>query len=103
MVTQLAISNVIAVAVGTTAAFVNAISPTRSALTFHNPGPSAVYVFPEFVLVNGVSVPLTPSLSALGGGFLLPSGATLFMEGRAAKQRWQALAPVANPLTITED
>ena len=78
-------------------------NPSRSALTFHNPGAGEVYVFPEFVLQNGQSGRLTPSLGALGGGFALPAGATRFMGGNAAKQRWQALAGSANPLTITED
>ena len=103
MVTQLAISNVTAVNnLTTTTQFVVAANPSRGSLTFHNPGAAGVYVFPEFVLQNGKSVPLTPSLSALGGGFSLPAGATLFLGGHAAKQRWQALGN-SNALTITED
>jgi hypothetical protein len=106
MVTQLAISNVTAINnLGTTPQFVIFANPSRNSLTFHNPGTNSVVVFPASVLVNGANVPLAPTISALGGGFLLPSGAALFMGGTAAKQQWQALALTGggNPLTITED
>ena len=77
---------------------------SRIGITFHNPGSIDTVVFPTEVLQGGVSVPLTPNVATLGGGFLLPQGATLFMGGRIARQGWQALAMngTNNPLTITE-
>lgn len=104
--TSLAISNVTAVNnVGTTPQFFILKNPTRRSLTFHNPGQGTVVVFPEFVLVNGKSQPLNPTLQQLGGGFALNPTATLYIGGVSSKQRWQALAlsGSANPLTITED
>lgn len=79
-------------------------NPTRNGITFHNPGQGTVVVFPEHVLIDGKSVRLTPSLTALGGGFLLPYGATLFIGEATAQQGFQALALAgsANPLTIQE-
>lgn len=104
-VTSLAKSNITAInTVGLSPMPVIDANPTREGITFHNPGQSAVVVFPQFVLVNGQSVPLLPSSSALGGGFLLSYGAVLFLGGNAAKLAWQALALTGsnNPLTIEE-
>jgi hypothetical protein len=106
MVTQLAVSNVTAVNnLGSSPQFVIGANPSRNSLTFNNPGQNSVVVFPQYILVSGKSVPLTPSLSALGGGFLLVAGDTLFIGSTASKQQWQALSLVGagNPLTITED
>jgi len=93
---------------------------TRTGITFHNPGPNTVVVFPTLVLVyggsfqpppfgggpnqQGFSAPLTPSTNQLGGGFALASGATLFMGPPTCQQAWQALALTAanNPLTVQE-
>ncbi|MBO0863559.1 MAG: hypothetical protein J2P16_00605 [Mycobacterium sp.] len=77
---------------------------SRTGISFHNPALGTIVVFPERVLINGKSVLLTPSLTALGGGFVLPYGGTLFIGEPTAQQAWQALALAgsANPLTIQE-
>jgi hypothetical protein len=106
LVTQLAISNVTAInSVSTAVQFVIGTNPSRNSLTFHNPGSVSVVVFPQYRLVNGANVPLAPTISALGGGFLLLSGETLFIGATASKQQWQALSlsGTGNALTITED
>lgn len=79
-------------------------NPSRTGITFHNPGMGAVLVFPEFVLIDGRNHRLTPTLTQLGGGFLLQYGATLFIGESTAQQAWQglALAGLVNPLTIQE-
>lgn len=104
-VTSLARSNVTAINnVSTTPMRVIGRNPTRTGITFHNPGQGIVVVFPEHVLVNGHNVLLQPNINALGGGFLLAYGATLFIGEPTAQQAWQALslAGAANPLTIQE-
>jgi len=112
-VTSLANSNITAVNTLTTSPIpVITANPTRGGITFHNPGQNSVVVFPTFVLaqvpvagrVVPQNVPLKPSLTALGGGFLLPFGATLFIGPPAAQLAWQALSlnGSGNPLTIQE-
>src|SRR5215471_17146874 len=105
-VTSLANSNITAVNTLTTSPIpVITANPTRGGITFHNPGQNSVVVFPTFVLAQvPVNVPLKPSLTALGGGFLLPFGATLFIGPPAAQLAWQALSlnGSGNPLTIQE-
>lgn len=113
MATYLAISNVTAINnIGTTPVRVIGRNDTRTGITFHNPGQGTVVVFPESVLQQvsvaghmlGQNVPLNPSLTALGGGFVLAYGATLFIGEPTSGQAWQALALAgsANPLTIQE-
>ena len=79
-------------------------NPSRTGITFHNPGLGAIVVAPEFVLVQGHNVRLNLTLTTLGGGFLLQYGSTLFIGEATAQQAWQAigLAGTANPLTIQE-
>jgi hypothetical protein len=112
-VTDLAISNITAINnIGTTPIPVIASNSTRAGITFHNPGQNSIVVFPSFVLAQvsvagrivGQSVPLKPSLTALGGGFLIGYGATLFIGPPTAQQAWQALSlnGSGNPLTIQE-
>lgn len=104
-VTSLARSNVTAINnLSTTPMRVIGRNPTRTGITFHNPGMGTVVVFPEHVLRNGHNHQLTPSLTELGGGFSLSYGATLFIGEPTAQQAWQALALAgsANPLTIQE-
>jgi hypothetical protein len=104
-VTSLAKSNVTAVnTLGPVPMRVIGRNSTRTGITFHNPGQGTVVVFPEHVLVNGQNVALQPSLTSLGGGFVLAYGANLFIGEPTAQQAWQALAlaGVANPLTIQE-
>jgi hypothetical protein len=112
-VTDLAKSNVTAVnTLGTTPIPVIGRNSTRTGITFHNPGQNTVVVFPEHVLgrafINGhwqgANIKLVPSLNALGGGFVLAFGSTLFIGEPTAQQAWQALALAGanNPLTIQE-
>jgi hypothetical protein len=77
---------------------------SRSGITFHNPGLGPVVVFPEYVLDRGKNRRLEPTVTRLGGGFILQPGATLFISEATAQQGWQALALHGNrnPLTIQE-
>jgi hypothetical protein len=106
MLTSLALSRVYAINnLGASLIMVVPANPSRNSLTFHNPGQQNVAVFPQYVLVNGQNVLLTPSLSALGGGFVLQFAATLFIGGSSAKMQWNALALAGsgNPLTASEE
>ena len=89
--------------------------PTQ--ITFHNPGSVNVYVFPSSVQnvpgtspgsTNGqpnlANTTLTPSLAALGGGFLIyANGGQITLTGEC-QGAYQALAYTgsANPLTVSD-
>jgi hypothetical protein len=91
--------------IGTSPISVIGSNPARQLITFHNPGAVDIIVFPTTVLSGGASIVLTPSLSALGGGFrIFANGGQLTIAAPAACQAWQALAASAsnNPLTIME-
>jgi hypothetical protein len=108
--TALGNSAVIAVNnLGTSVAPVIGSNPTRKKLTFHAPGGNDIIVFPTTALQNiagGGSVTLSPNLTTLGGGFrVFANGGDRVVQGRLARQAWQALAIAGTnqPLTITEE
>jgi hypothetical protein len=96
-----AITNTVAPLVGA--------NPSRSKITFHNPGTIDIVVFPTTVLqglAGGGSVALAPTTAALGGGFrIFANGGQIQLTGNAAKQAWQALSVTGsgNPLTVMEE
>jgi hypothetical protein len=95
--------------IGTSPVSIISASPTRKKLTFHAPGANDIIVFPTTVLAGtpgGGSITLAPSLAALGGGFrIFANGGLTTIEGRIARQAWQALsvAGANQPLTVTEE
>jgi len=95
--------------ISTTPTTIIVINPGRKKITFHNPGAVDIVVFPLTVLQGtpgGGSVALTPTTSALGGGFrVFANGGQIVLEGQASKQGFQALSITAsgNPLTVMEE
>ena len=95
--------------ISTAPATIIGINPGREKITFHNPGAVDIVVFPMTVLQGtpgGGSVALTPTTSALGGGFrVFANGGQIVLEGKASKQGFQALSATAsgNPLTVMEE
>jgi hypothetical protein len=93
----------------TTAGALVGANPSRSRITFHNPGTIDIVVFPTTVLqglAGGGSVALAPTTSLLGGGFrIFANGGQIQLEGAAARQAWQALSVSGsgNPLTVMEE
>lgn len=90
--------------IGTSPGPVIGANPARTAITFHAPGGIDLYVAPTQVLSGGISVNLTPSLSAFGGCFHIFAGGDRTITGDAAAQAWQAFAASSSnqPLTIME-
>lgn len=83
---------------------------SRQSITFHNPGTVDVVVFPSQVqgLNSAPATPtnqtLSPSTSALGGGFrVYGNGGQITISGEC-QGSWQALAVSGsgNPLTVME-
>jgi len=96
-------------AIGTTVAPLVGANPSRTKITFHNPGTIDIVVFPTTVLqgtAGGGSVALAPTTSLLGGGFrVFANGGEVTREGAAARQAWQVLSVSGsgNPLTVMEE
>lgn len=97
--------------ISTTPLVVAQANPQRTSITFHNPGNVSILVAP--VLVQGINAApnppgsdtsLTPSPSALGGGWLVPAnGGWWTLTGECTKA-YQAIAltGTGNPLTVSE-
>lgn len=77
--------------------------PQRQSISFYNPGTISIYVAPTTVQTNGSDVPLTPSPSALGGCFIVPSGGGSITITGECQKPWQAFSASgsSNSLTIT--
>jgi hypothetical protein len=82
----------------------------RAAITFHNPGTVTLFVAPSVVQGNGSTAPnqltdqpLVPSLSALGGCWMIPPGMSIIFVGES-QGAFQAFASsgIGNPLTVSE-
>lgn len=95
---------------GTSPQVVAQANQSRQSITFHNPGSNDVVVFPSQVqgLNTAPATPtnqtLTPTVSALGGGFrVYGNGGQLTLSGEC-QGAWQALATTGsnNPLTVME-
>lgn len=95
---------------GTSPMVVAQANQSRQSITFHNPGTVDVVVFPSQVqgLNAAPATPsnqtLTPTVSALGGGFrVYGNGGQLTLSGEC-QGAWQALAVSSsnNPLTVME-
>jgi hypothetical protein len=96
---------------GTTPQVVAQANPFRTGITFHNPGTVDIVVFPSVVQGNGTTAPttptnvsLTPTTSALGGGFrIYANGGQLTLTGEC-QGAWQALSVSSsnNPFTVME-
>ncbi len=95
---------------GTTPQVVAQANQYRIGITFHNPGTVDVVVFPSVVQGNNTAPTtptnstLTPSTSALGGGFrVFANGGQLTITGEC-QGAWQALAVSSsnNPFTVME-
>jgi hypothetical protein len=95
---------------GTAPQIVAQANQNRQSITFHNPGTVDVVVFPQYV--QGVTtapttpsnVALTPTTSALGGGFrIYANGGQLTISGEC-QGAWQALSVSgsSNPFTVME-
>ncbi len=84
---------------GTSSIQVIGADPTRSALTFHNPGSATIIVCPS---VNSVGSAMTASFTTRGGGFIIGPGETLPFSG-ICQTAWNAIANsgAANGLTIS--
>ena len=92
--------------IGTSPITIIAANPSRSQITFHNPGTVDIFVGPTQVFsAPASSVPLVPSLGSLGGMFrIFANGGDRVITGAAATQAFQCLAAsgVSNPLTVME-
>jgi len=87
--------------ISTTPQEVAAGNPSRTKITFHNPGTVDIFIAPTTVLVSGASTTLTPSTSALGGCFrVFANGGTLTIEGECQKA-WQAFSASSSALPLT--
>ena len=100
---------------GTSPINVAPANTARASITFDNPGTVDIIVFPVLVqalnsvptnLVNASisSVTLSPSTSALGGGYrIYANGCSRTFSGECQGQ-WQALAVSStnNPFTVTD-
>ena len=83
----------------------------RGSITFHNPGSVNVVIFPSLVQAlnvapvnSGSNVPLTPTTTTLGGGFMVyANGGQITLTGEC-QGAWQSLATSGsnNPLTVIE-
>jgi len=96
--------------VGTTAMVVAQANQNRQSITFHNPGTVDIVVFPSYVQgvttapTTPANVALSPTTSALGGGFrIYANGGQLTISGEC-QGAWQALAVSSsnNPFTVME-
>lgn len=91
--------------VGTGAASVAPINPSRTQITFHNPGTVDIFVAPANALnVSGVQSVLSPTTGALGGCFrVFANGGTLVVTGEC-QGAWQAFSASAanNALTVMD-
>jgi hypothetical protein len=100
---------------GTTPILVAPANPQRAGITFDNPGAVDIIVFPlQVQALNSVpanlttssisNVTLTPTTSALGGGYrIFANGGSRTFTGECQGQ-WQALAVSStnNPFTVTD-
>lgn len=79
-------------------------NPSRQKITFYNPGAVDIFIAQTVYQPNGSDVPLVPSISALGGTFLVYSnGGEMAIIGECQKP-WQAFSAsgTTNPLTVIE-
>ena len=82
-------------------------NPSRSSITFHNPGQVTLAVFPHRAIdpTTGSNYELDATLTTLGGCFVLQFATTLFIGGSSAKMEWHAMSfsGFGNPLTASEE
>lgn len=89
---------------GTTQMDVAPANPSRTRITFHNPGPVDFIVAPKFVQTNGSNVGLGITPTIYGGGFrVYGNGGTLVIDGEC-QGGWQAVAlsGSTNPITVMD-
>lgn len=91
--------------ISTTPAVVVAANPSRTQITFHNPGTVDIFIAPSTVLnASGASVALTPNTTILGGCFrVFANGGTLVISGEC-QGAWQAFSAtgITNALTVMD-
>lgn len=76
-------------------------NPSRTKLTFHNPGSIDIFVAPLFTATGAA---LAPSTGALGGTFrVFANGGALTVDGEC-QGAWQAFSAsgAGNPLTVMD-
>lgn len=96
-------------AIGTVVNPINSVvignNPSRTQITFHNPGANDIFIAPTTVIDNnGNAIALLPSLAALGGCFrVFANGGTLVITGEC-QTPWLAFATSGsnNPLTVMD-
>jgi|SRR5882757_1825072 len=79
-------------------------NPSRTKITFHNPGSVDVFICPAFVQNTGSNVALAATTATLGGCFrVYGNGGSLVIDGEC-QGRWNAfaLSGVNNPLTVVD-
>lgn len=92
-------------AVTTAPATVAPANPSRTQITFHNPGTVDVFVAPATVLNSaGSAMALVPSTAALGGCFRVFANGGALVIGGECQTAWQAFAAsgTTNPLTVMD-
>lgn len=81
-------------------------NPSRTQITFHNPGAVDIFVAPATALniTTGAAGPLTPTTSLLGGCFRVFANGGSLVIGGECQTAWQAFAASAtnNPLTVMD-
>lgn len=80
-------------------------NPSRTTITFHNPGSNDIFAAPSTVLNSaGSAVPLVPTTAALGGCFRVFANGGALVIGGECQTAWQAFAAtgVNNPLTVMD-
>ena len=91
--------------ISTTPQQVIAGNPSRTQITFHNPGTVDVFIAPTTVLnASGASAALNPNTTLLGGCFrVFANGGTLVVSGEC-QGAWQAFSAtgLTNSLTIMD-
>jgi hypothetical protein len=88
-----------AATVGTVGAQVIAGNPSRQNITFHNPGPGNVFVYP---MLNATGGSNSPTNANPAGSFVVMPAAELMIAGEC-QLAWGAFAVNASsPLTVRE-
>lgn len=92
-------------AITTIAAVVAPTNPSRTQITFHNPGTVDIFVAPSTVLNSaGSAVALSPTTAALGGCFRIFANGGALVIGGECQKAWQAFAAsgTTNALTVMD-
>ena len=90
-------------ALTTAPAQVAAANPSRTSITFHNPGTVDIFIAPAQIQTSGSNTAFAPTTAALGGCFRLTATSNLTITGEC-QGAWQAFAAsgTTNPLTVID-